>query len=347
MMDAIVQLVRNGLCCIKDLDLLKNSTSLYDASAVGMYYDFPEPLNKTTPLEALISICQLYAFFSVTIEGYKLLSSSLGKLRRVERIIETRHPVKTDADRLVNASLVKEGMAALRGLFVGQNVLFIGVSFVWLFGNSWHVTETQWIGGLQGLIHALTVMEVCLVPLLYYMIKDARDQLLKAKRLEELAAGNGPKKASLTMIELVHGYKPFWEEGVSPLATVDSSKEEKQVEGELAKVKDLLGKKMDPDMAKDLLATARVTRLEGYREIFYFFLNLVAFYGYLLSVLAYYFDDEKANPSYMRHLLFGFGPADADWHGNFAGDVMWTVEPLIILGSPLLLRKPKKKVKAD
>ena len=27
---------------------------------------------------------------------------------------------------------------------------------------------------------------------------------------------------------------------------------------------------------------------------------------------------------------------DADWHGNFFGDVMWTVEPIVILSSPML-----------
>jgi hypothetical protein len=39
-------------------------------------------------------------------------------------------------------------------------------------------------GGLPALIHALTVMEICLLPLLYYLIKDANIMLQRAKAYE-------------------------------------------------------------------------------------------------------------------------------------------------------------------
>jgi hypothetical protein len=57
MLDSIVQLIRNFLCCIKDWHLFSD-TWLYDPKVTQQYYDFPEPLNKTTPLEAMISIVQ-------------------------------------------------------------------------------------------------------------------------------------------------------------------------------------------------------------------------------------------------------------------------------------------------
>jgi hypothetical protein len=46
--------------------------------------------------------------------------------------------------------------------------------------------------------------------------------------------------------------------------------------------------------------------------------------------------------------MFHLDPDLADWRGNFAGDFMWTVEPIIILASPFLISwvKPKTK-KAD
>jgi hypothetical protein len=37
--------------------------------------------------------------------------------------------------------------------------------------------------------------------------------------------------------------------------------------------------------------------------------------------------------------------ADADWLGNAVGDFMWTVEPIIILGSPLVVQSITKNAK--
>jgi len=79
-------------------------------------------------------------------------------------------------------------------------------------------------------------------------------------------------------------------------------------------------------------------------------LNFIAFYGYLLGILVFYFQDEPQQPTVVKRALLGMDNSSADWHGNFAGDLMWTIEPLIILASPSLLNrfKPeKKKVKAD
>ena len=69
-MDSTVQLVRNTLCCVKDLDLFAD-TLLYDPSVISM----PEPLHETTPLQALIGVTQFYAFVSISIQGIKLLST--------------------------------------------------------------------------------------------------------------------------------------------------------------------------------------------------------------------------------------------------------------------------------
>ena len=76
---------------------------------------------------------------------------------------------------------MKEANGALRNPFVGICVLPIGISFFWHFhNNSLHITEAGWVGGLPALIHALTVMEIALVPLLYFMLKDASSALKKA-----------------------------------------------------------------------------------------------------------------------------------------------------------------------
>jgi len=41
----------------------------------------------------------------------------------------------------------------------------------------------------------------------------------------------------------------------------------------------------------------------------------------------------------VRSLKLGYGNSDADWGGNFAGDLMWTVEPVVILASPYFIKK--------
>lgn len=379
-MDAVVQLIRNALCCVKDLGLFQDALPfLWDPAVTAKYIGIlPDPLNKTTPLEVIISVTQAYVFTTATRSGWSMFTSSFGKLRRIDRLLMTRKAAKSDADRLMNSSLVKEGKYAFRSTFIGFLVTLIGMSFFWLAANSWHVTETDWIGGLPALIHALTVAEIALLVLLYYMWKDAGEQLAKAKRMEGLAAalekGNlTPKEVGLPSFEALTGWVPFWDAGVDPaLAAPDPKEEEKLIEKEFAivtsKIKEILGdpanndgkakddskekarKQLQQEKAEELIVRSKVTRWEGYREYLYFVINAIAFYGYLLSVIVFYFDDEDNKPHTVRYVLMHMGNEVADWHGNFVGDLMWTIEPVIILSSPVLFSymKPKaKKIKSD
>lgn len=380
-MDAIVQFTRNFLCCIKDLDLFRDSIpSLYDASKTSLILgELSEPMDKTTPLELIISITQFYVCISCTKSGIPLVTNSVGKLRRILRIVETRMTQKpekdwTHADRIVNESLLKEAKFALRSVFVGMCVWPIGIAFWWLFLNSFHVTEVDWYGGLPALIHALTVMECCLLPLLFFMIKDGFECLQKSKNskdlLEKIQKGTlEPGSISIYSYETMTGWTPFWDGGVSIFSSTGQD-EDKQTEKEVEKVKGTFStlflsegdkkknekekklRKQALEDAEEKLETAvTVSRFEGYREIFYFVVNCIAFYGYLMGIIAFYYDDEESQPSHVRSLKFGYNNSDADWTGNFVGDMMWTVEPIVILTSPFLLAmaKPQKKnkVKSD
>jgi hypothetical protein len=75
--------------------------------------------------------------------------------------------------------------------------------------------------------------------------------------------------------------------------------------------------------------------------------------AHLLGIIVYYLsgDLSSSKRAYLTVFLLGMSDADADWQGNFVGDLMWTVEPLIILGSPfifqILMRGDRKKEKAD
>lgn len=383
MMDALVQFIRNALCCVKDLGWFR-TTELWDATIPSRYYDFPAPLNKTTPLEVIISVTQLYACLSNARNGIRLALRNSAKFQRIERLLMLREPVRSDADRIVNASLVKEGMAAIRGLVVGMLVFFIGISFFWLFANSWHITETTWIGGVEGLVHALSVMEACLLPLLFLMYRDGIDygkQAVHCRRVAEQLSGAGgegtttpiltPATIDLTTIEMTDEWNPFWADDDIDLTSSDD--QTKLVAKEVSQVKtifqklfgkeedsqtDKAKKKGDTDaqaktnnssstvskeyqktLADNLLMKGQWKWLESYREFLYLALNSIAFYGYLVGIMVYYWDVEEKQPFLLRHYLLGNRTnADADWYGNFAGDLMWTVEPLVILSSPGLFR---------
>lgn len=73
-----------------------------------------------------------------------------------------------------------------------------------------------------------------------------------------------------------------------------------------------------------------------------FLLNVVAGYGYLMGILAFYWP-ASSSPTWMqsasRLLMLGLSRDAGDWAGNFAGDLAWTLEPLLIICSPLFTSK--------
>ena len=258
-------------------------------------------------------------------------------------------------------SLLDESDASTKSCFVGTNVLAVGMSFLWLFANSWHVTSTDWIGGLAGLIHALTIMEIALVVFLFYMAKDAGNLVRTAFKKKQFAneiVSNKNRMANVESITveqyswLVDGWSPFWKEGPSASVTPATgdkmmTKEEEAVASKLAS----LSANVSEEITDRILVQSRLSLLEGYREYLYLVINFFAFYGYLACILVYYFDDESQQPDYIRAILLWLPNADADWTGNAVGDFAWTVEPLIILGSPMVVKSlstaSKDKEKKD
>jgi hypothetical protein len=375
MRDAIVQFIRNALCCAKDLhwfsDTFLNQPDV-TKSYLSTLVELPDPLDKTTPLEFLISLTQLYACISTSTAGLFLIWNSIGKLRRIVRLMEARSTAERPdqasatflaANRIVNESMMQQARSAIRGVMVGFLVAPIGVAFFWLFANSWHVTETPWIGGLLGLIDALTVMEFCLLPLLAYMVVDSMDFFAKVRKTKELIrtiesdSFSSADALNLTKFEFMKpNWAPFWEAVTSPVAAAPLVAEEmKKVNMEVSAVEQSL-KQWFPenkesekeqkiraqalDKAVDIMdASLNGLTIKGYREMLYFVLNFIAFYGYLMGIVAFYFPDDAAQPGYVTQMKFGYGNALADWTGNFAGDLMWTIEPMVILTSPLYLSR--------
>jgi len=213
------------------------------------------------------------------------------------------------------------------------------------------VTDTNWIGGMWGLIHALTVMEVALLVFLYYMVVDAGGAVGRSHRMNDFAATIAAAKTldidNMNVeqyIWLVDGWLPFWVEGVSGSAAVEEkmlNKEEEAVGAQLG----ALSKNIGPDIAERIVRQARLSLFEGYREYLYLVLNGFAFYGYLVCIIVFYYHEESQQPQYIRTMLIWMPNADADWTGNAVGDFAWTVEPLVMMLSPMVLNAmlPRKK----
>ena len=79
----------------------------------------------------------------------------------------------------------------------------------------------------------------------------------------------------------------------------------------------------------------------------FFVLNAIAGYGYLMPVLAFYLPHEALPAGSVRGALvklamFAQPSAVADWWGTLAGDLAWTIEPLLTMASPAILKVAQK-----
>lgn len=292
---------------------------------------------------------------------------------------EATDTIGTTTAEFIRQSLSHEANAALRNTWEGMALFVTGVGFFWFSAHSLHITGTNWIGGLPAFMHALMVMQTALLYFLYCMLADGAKCLRRSKTalqvIEELSGidkdkkatkGKGKKKGDVEApvwltfetynLLLDEDWNPFWSTG--HLSTVDKMAEDKMFEKETelirSKVKSLTESDviMDSDTTARLQEQARKLKWDGYQQYTCFILNCFAFYGYMMALVTYYFDDEEIQPNYIKTSKFGYSNEDADWTGNFIGDAMWTVEPILIFTTPLLygltsVRKSSKKVKSD
>jgi hypothetical protein len=215
-------------------------------------------------------------------------------------------------------------------------------------------------------------MDIALFPMLFFMIVDGFEKLSMSTRcirlLDIIDSGKlKPEEIGVQRYEAMKDWSPFWNSGVSLFESADQD-EGKKLQAEVKNVKGTLdawfpkGKtngEKEEKLSKEALSNVidkvegdvPKLRLEGYREFLYFVLNFIAFYGYLMAPLAFFYEDEEKQPFHIQAMKFYYNNEVADWTGNFAGDLMWTIEPLVILGSPFIIQmaKPKSvdKVKSD
>ena len=123
----------------------------------------------------------------------------------------------------------------------------------------------------------------------------------------------------------------------SPKRSKSKPKESKEVKPRMISVdKNLLVRAL-----KHQAATAGGSKF--LLDVVLFLLNVIAGYGYLMGILVFYYmapSTSSPPPAWVLKVCFNLSGDDADWIGNFAGDLAWTIEPFLILSAPFFLVSP-------
>ena len=188
-----------------------------------------------------------------------------------------------------------------------------------------------------------------------------------------LYSGFRIEELSEVLMALDGSYSPLWRSAsqnscVAGVCMIKPATLSAEIQAEFKNVSSILAKLTTADASgKGSIAGSSVAlklRKQGFEaqlqaplELLYFILNFIAGYGYLLGILAFYVPEvASSSPSGMidllqnsisstgrqhswcKVLMFGLSHSDADWYGNLAGDIAWTVEPILVLLNKPLIR---------
>jgi hypothetical protein len=383
MIAIIVQFIRNFCCVLKSL-LPSNSilqirhelNILSFASKDGYGYSI---------LELIIALTQFLAVLFNIYYGIKDLLNGLKENKKLQKWIiamdsfALNEDARSSITKLSNNNFVslqsyvitrqfidKEKKSKEYQLIAGIWQIIFGVSFMFLCLNTLRMVQPKPV------IDALIAMEIGLAYFLVYMWDSFLEKVKLAGRQYYLSNKVGSTdaitKSSILQTYLQEGgydinnihksvlvlddkYHPEWrnelanESEPSTETLVATFRSVSSLLDDLVEIK----KKEDEDTKKLLLRNAEITYSFALLDLVYFLLNFIAGHGYMMGILAFYL---PTNNSYLLKLYFlGFSHSDADWYGNFTGDLAWTIEPVLILLVSAIghLTKPKEeeKVKKD
>jgi len=396
MIDVFIQLIRNGLCCIKDFYFLKiYLPNIYNKLHILNYYPFIyiSHVEKTTFMDFIISLTQLFGCIYYIWKGYFLITSNgflkLMKLNRFKYLrmkyiankairakyinkerndkvnkendtsnnTKINNPIFSESeissDQIICHYIIKEADSAFQNTIIGISYTVTGIGFFWLAVNSLHITKTDCIGGYPSFIHYLILMKLALSLRLYYMIQNGNKKSATSKRMK-LFSIELKSKSGIKRLENIDSYHfswlhiyGIWVPFCSPSFGKDISEQEKydkEIEYIINAIESLskTPREREKDYAiffgqtanktsKQLEDKSNVMKWKGLCDYFFFSLNLVAFYGYLIEILCYYFNEN--DDQYLSCVLLGWSCMNAQWRGNIVRDLVWTIEALIIIVS--------------
>ena len=350
-----VQLVRNALCVLKSL--LPRTHALM----------LPIPLADKGTIAAtpsLLELCVAVTQFAAVVFNARSALTSLFSGTVQLRDAPSR---QEELDRLLIASPSSVNIVLMQRVHLEQRSYLLSVvtglcdlpiafSFVFLTLSSLKLTGSTHpkpvIDGI--LISEISIAVYVCIMLVSWLSKVAESRRLQRlsdtlTEIEEMAVD---KVEMLTMI-----YDAGYSHNISQaLEHMDSeyaliAKHELPLEPQGQAVSDALERLMRPEehrreLPEKLEYLSAQMMNQGMLEAVLFVLNLIAWYGYLVAALTFYIP-ESSQPSWFTAAKLSFSHRDADFWGNFLGDLAWTIEPMLLLFVAPLLKAPiKTSVKA-
>ncbi len=203
-LSVIVQFIRNLLCVIKSLVPSYNSSLLVTVVSTSIPF-----LQHVTILEAMIGSTQLAAVYFNIVNGIRNVHSSYIKIKKCKQVIlgidkitlMNTHRSKLQAETICIARSVIENELSSSywcGLIVGIWEVIFGISFFYLFMNSYHLHTTSWP---KPVIDALIFMEIGLLYILGLMVHTIVTKMQKSrfirKFIDELKLIEGKNAMSI------------------------------------------------------------------------------------------------------------------------------------------------------
>lgn len=346
------QFLRNFFCVIKALFTSSNfffNKKVFPQNYVNKYIS-----SKTTWIELFTAPFQLIAVLLNIYGGYQSLFSGISnyyKNAKYLRLLD-RYTLMNDTTAsatILRHKILREIHLAKHAFLVGIMSFIISIGFVFLTMNSLHIISPSPVyAGLVG-------QEICLVYFLFEMINSCFKSLSAQDDYQFLSLLllnlNDGDMTQAQFLSLLYdfGYNDnrmyFALTLLDPSSflsvDVDKSLHNNDISMELNKIDSFLEKIMsNADHSKinrqnhitNLHITGQKLSNEFYLNLLYFILNFIAGYGYMMGIFTFCFPHTAATvPFWLQIIYFGLTPSQADWWGNFAGDLSWTIEPFIVL----------------
>jgi hypothetical protein len=332
--DRLLSLIRNGLCVIKDV-APEDHYSMVAQYDVSSYAEA-----RASQLEIIIGILQALAAITFALGGLRSLYNGVKGVLGVaswakalkKGMNKAAKDVGEDAVKMTALALFDLRSASQRQLVAGMCDLCVSVGFVVLSLFTFHILgehPVQW---------SLAAMEVALALLLWIGFSAVFRSICTARRLRQRKDfKESPSLEELQMLD-------------SLVLAEDAPTTDEEVTAAVAKLEDARKGMAKNVKLEEAHALARTALIQAAVDIVILLLNVVAFFGYGILPVVYFFPDALPVPLLQYPWPdWWIGHDNAAWWGNIAGDVAWTLEPAILLFvAPLLVPSRKlAKPKAD
>lgn len=370
-------LVRNFLCVVKALlpsshILMKSANfNFLPLSYLGTLLFGNDPIywnNQTLHasfIEWMIAPTQLIASILGINGGYNNLLKSYKKYNILSCQRESCRLYAINKNKHIEYYIIEDCLFTLlnkefHNIISSILELVCGFCFIYLFTNSLHIHADS---HPKPVIDALIIMNIALIYFLYIMWDTYVSRKSSIIQADSFCKSSSKDKKMKSIIDLIQvpasvgimntyqGLKWLSDDFHLNYEDVDvNTKNESQwnkiMINDFSTISSFINhlttksSQDELELINKFKNQSKVNSNIQFLDVTYFTLNLIAFYGYTVGILAYYFPFDTYRDS-ITMMLFKMGMTDdvGDYWGNFAGDLAWTIEPFIILFvAPLISR---------